>query len=515
MKNIKCSIKQHLIIFTCLVLALGLFGCGSSSSSRISGDEVYAQLDAYIEKGMSDGSFKVMSDYWYDHADEGRTFDYSSLDDRNGIIYFGTRTAKPFSFLKDNLWTGYTIEVIYNFCKEYGYGIKIDDYSDVNSAVLATSEGKCDIGGANISITEERGKSVDFSSVYYHNNIGVVINNSNRDKYKTLDDLDSALMGTVVGSAVPSIAEKIIKNYTHEEYNTISDACLALSQEKVECVSADAVILNYAIKEYPNLEFTCNLSEEDVFGFIYPKDRTEGNFFSNIATSFKQSFIDDGRWQLLLKGILNTFFITLASLIGGFVIGMGAYLLCRKRGKIVNAIVGICKKFIDGLPAVVFLMIIYYIVFGSISITNVHVSAIAFTLIFASSVFTMVQNAVEGVDKTQYEVSYALGYSKNQTFYRMILPQAARLFWLPCKAAVKTQIKATAVVGYIATIDITKVGDMIRSSTFQAFFPLLVTAALYFLLGWIFTKLVDLIRIKTEPSEEKSKRYLKGVKTDD
>jgi len=45
-------------------------------------------------------------------------------------------------------------------------------------------------------------------------------------------------------------------------------------------------------------------------------------------------------------------------------------------------------------------------------------------------------------------------------------------------------VKMTSIVGYIAVQDLTKAGDIIRSRTFDAFFPLIMVAALYFFLSW-------------------------------
>jgi polar amino acid transport system substrate-binding protein len=57
-------------------------------------------------------------------------------------------------------------------------------------------------------------------------------------------------------------------------------------------------------------------------------------------------------------------------------------------------------------------------------------------------------------------------------------------------------IKTTSIVGYIAVEDLTKVSDIIRSRTFDAFFPLLMVAILYFVLSWIFGKALDLLNTK-------------------
>ena len=46
-------------------------------------------------------------------------------------------------------------------------------------------------------------------------------------------------------------------------------------------------------------------------------------------------------------------------------------------------------------------------------------------------------------------------------------------------------VKMTSIVGYIAVLDLTEASDIIRSRTFDAFFPLILVAVLYFLLAWL------------------------------
>ncbi len=71
-------------------------------------------------------------------------------------------------------------------------------------------------------------------------------------------------------------------------------------------------------------------------------------------------------------------------------------------------------------------------------------------------------------------------------------------------------IKLTSVVGYIAVQDLTKMSDIIRSRTFEAFFPLISTAIIYFIIAWALTSL--LIPIERKVTPDRKKRRVKGVK---
>jgi polar amino acid transport system substrate-binding protein len=145
--------------------------------------------------------------------------------------------------------------------------------------------------------------------------------------------------------------------------------------------------------------------------------------------------------------------------------------------------------------------------------SGVIVSIIGFTLTFGSFVYDHMTVSVGSVDRGQIEAAYALGYTKNKTFFRIVFPQAMSIF-LPsyCGQAVEL-IKATAVVGYIAVNDLTKMGDIIRSNTYEAFFPLIATAIIYFILTWILSLLLGFVKLRFEPQRRSKEDILKGVKT--
>ena len=163
------------------------------------------------------------------------------------------------------------------------------------------------------------------------------------------------------------------------------------------------------------------------------------------------------------------------------------------------------------MPMVVLLMVLYYIVFGNVSISPVAVSVIGFTMSFACSVFGLLRLGESSIDKGQYDAAYALGHSKNNTFFRIILPQVLPMIMDSYKGEITGLIKATAIVGYIAVQDLTKVGDIVRSRTYDAFFPLIAIAAIYFIMEWIFMMIVKKLQAWLDPKKERGRKLLKGV----
>ena len=241
----------------------------------------------------------------------------------------------------------------------------------------------------------------------------------------------------------------------------------------------------------------------------------DGSFLNGIKSSFNKTFIREGRWRLFVDGVLTTLLITLLSIFFGTILGFAVFMLCRNGNPVANLITRFCLWLVQGMPMVVLLMILYYIIFGSVAISGIAVAVIGFTLTFGAAVFGLLKMGVGAVDGGQYEAAYALGYSDRRTFFRIILPQALPHVLPAYKGEIVGLIKATAIVGYIAVQDLTKMGDIVRSRTYEAFFPLIAVTVIYFVLESLIGFLVSRISVGFNPKRRKPADILKGVKTDD
>ena len=236
-----------------------------------------------------------------------------------------------------------------------------------------------------------------------------------------------------------------------------------------------------------------------------------GNFFASIADSFEKTFIREDRYMMFLEGIGTTLLITVLSVIFGTALGFLVFMCCRKGNRFANAVTRFCIWFIHGMPVVVLLMIFFYIIFSKVKIPGTVVSILCFTLIFGSAVFNMLKSGVGAIDRGQTEAAYALGFTDRRTFFRVILPQALPHFMPAYKGEITSLIKATAVVGYVTVQDLTKMGDIVRSQTYDAFFPLIAVAAIYFILAAILIFIVKKIEINVDPRRRSRSKILKGV----
>ena len=157
-------------------------------------------------------------------------------------------------------------------------------------------------------------------------------------------------------------------------------------------------------------------------------DEVGADFISGIVESFNKTFIREDRWKLFLGGIGVTLLITALSVVFGTIFGFLIFLVYRKNFKPFNALIDVIKDILEKTPVVVILMILYYIVFGKNDLSGVTVSVIGFSVMFGFSLVGTLKVGVLAVDNGQREAALALGFNDLGSFFKVILPQAARHF---------------------------------------------------------------------------------------
>ena len=225
-----------------------------------------------------------------------------------------------------------------------------------------------------------------------------------------------------------------------------------------------------------------------------------------LKSSFISNFIDDNRWRYITDGLKITLLVTVFAVLIGVVLGFLIAIVRTthdKTGKlkILNAICKVYLTVIRGTPVVVQLMIIYFIIFGSVDISKVIVAIIAFGINSGAYVAEIFRSGIMSIDNGQFEAGRSLGFNYAQTMMYIVMPQAFKNV-LPtlCNEFISL-LKETSVSGYIALQDLTKGGDIIRSRTYDAFMPLIAVALIYLAMVMIFTKLVSLLERRLRNSD--------------
>ncbi|MDD2736856.1 MAG: ABC transporter substrate-binding protein/permease [Desulfuromonadaceae bacterium] len=232
---------------------------------------------------------------------------------------------------------------------------------------------------------------------------------------------------------------------------------------------------------------------------------SSSSFLKTIATSFQSNIIQEKRYLLLWDGLKTTVIISVLATIFGTLLGALICFMRMSKKVLLNLPAKIYISILRGTPLLVLLMLIFYVVFASINISAVLVAVIAFGMNFAAYSAEIFRTGIEGVDKGQTEAGISLGFTKVTTFLNIILPQTVRRILPVYKGEFISLVKMTSIVGYIAVQDLTKASDIIRSRTFDAFFPLVMVAILYFLISWILMQALEYLERKTDPKLKQRK----------
>lgn len=226
----------------------------------------------------------------------------------------------------------------------------------------------------------------------------------------------------------------------------------------------------------------------------------------NFQERFYLNFIKDDRFMYLWDGLIITLEVTLfATLIGiflGFIVAIIRATYDRTgKLKVLNAVCQVYLTVIRGTPAVVQLLIMYFVIFGSVNVSKILVAVLAFGINSGAYVAEICRAGIMSIDIGQMEAGRSIGFSYTQTMWYIILPQAFKNVLPALGNEFIVLLKETSISGYIALQDLTKGGDIIRSRTYDAFMPLIGVALVYLVLVLGFTKLVSMLERRLNQSE--------------
>ncbi len=207
--------------------------------------------------------------------------------------------------------------------------------------------------------------------------------------------------------------------------------------------------------------------------------------WTSLTESFYSNLIVEDRYKMILDGLQVTLLITLFSAILGTLLGgLVCWMRMSRRPWLRQA----ARVYIDlmrGTPVLVLLMLMYYVVMAPLDTTGIVVAIVTFAMNTAAYISEMLRTTIQGIDHGQTEAGLALGFTRRQTFFRIVLPQVVRAVMPVYQGEIISLLKGTSIVGYIAVADMTRASDLIRSRTFDAFFPLILTAIIYFVAAWL------------------------------
>ena len=220
-----------------------------------------------------------------------------------------------------------------------------------------------------------------------------------------------------------------------------------------------------------------------------------------------RTFIQSGHYKLILEGLGTTVKITMGALVIGVIIGLIITLikyfaedsrLLRPFGKLCDLYVTVIR----GIPVTVLLMIFYYLIMVT-STDGVLVATITFGINSGAYMAELIRSGINAVDRGQMEAGRSLGMSKMQTMRKIILPQAVRYVLPAVGNEFIALLKETSVAGYVAVVDLTRAGNLVRNNTHDMFNPLMLIALTYLAMVVILTKALGILERRLAKSDKR------------
>ena len=220
------------------------------------------------------------------------------------------------------------------------------------------------------------------------------------------------------------------------------------------------------------------------------------------------TFIVDDRYKTLIDGFEKTIIITVGALLIGVVIGtivavIKVFADHNKKSIILKILDKICNIYITvirGIPVVVQLLISFFIIF-SFAKDGLWVATITFGINSGAYVAETIRSGIMAIDGGQMEAGRSLGFSKLQTMWLIILPQAIKNILPAIGNEMIALLKETSVAGYVAVVDITKAGNQIKNTPYDQVTPILLVALVYLALVMFLTTIVGRLERRLRKNE--------------
>ncbi len=213
--------------------------------------------------------------------------------------------------------------------------------------------------------------------------------------------------------------------------------------------------------------------------------------------------IAGGRWLLILQGLGVTVSIAFFAIIIGTVLGAVGALCKLSRNCILRGVATLYTTIIRGIPLATQLMIFYFVIFAPMGLDRYVVAVIAYGINSGAYCTEIFRAGIQGVDRGQTEAGRSLGLSRWQTMRHIVFPQAVKMILPTYTSEFIVLIKETSVASFIAVVDLTRAGDMVRNATYNAWIPLLTCAVIYLVLTLGLTKIFDVLEKRLARSDRR------------
>ncbi|CAC7970059.1 extracellular glutamine-binding protein [Staphylococcus aureus] len=420
-------------------------------------------------------------------------------------------------------YAGVDIDLAKKIAKDNNLKLKIVNMS-FDSLLGALKTGKIDIIISGMTSTPERKKQVDFSDSYMMTKNIMLVKKDKVNEYKDIKDFNNKKVGAQKGTEQEKIAQTEIENASITSLSRLPDVILALKSGKVEGAVVEKPVAEAYLKQNPKLGISnvkFNEEEKDTV-IAVPKDSPkllsqinktikevkDKGLIDKYMTNAANAMNDDSGFiskygSFFLKGIKITILISLIGVALGSILGAFVALMKLSKIKIISWIASIYIEILRGTPMLVQVFIVF---FGITAALGLDISALVcgtIALVINSSAYIaeIIRAGINAVDKGQMEAARSLGLNYRQTMKSVIMPQAIKNILPALGNEFVTLIKESSIVSTIGVGEIMFNAQVVQGISFDPFTPLIVAAALYFVLTFVLTRIMNMIEGRLNASD--------------
>lgn len=420
-------------------------------------------------------------------------------------------------------YAGVDIDLAKKIAKDNNLKLKIVNMS-FDSLLGALKTGKIDIIISGMTSTPERKKQVDFSDSYMMTKNIMLVKKDKVNEYKDIKDFNNKKVGAQKGTEQEKIAQTEIENASITSLSRLPDVILALKSGKVEGAVVEKPVAEAYLKQNPKLGISnvkFNEEEKDTV-IAVPKDSPkllsqinktikevkDKGLIDKYMTNAANAMNDDSGFiskygSFFLKGIKITILISLIGVALGSILGAFVALMKLSKIKIISWIASIYIEILRGTPMLVQVFIVF---FGITAALGLDISALVcgtIALVINSSAYIaeIIRAGITADDKGQMEAARSLGLNYRQTMKSVIMPQAIKNILPALGNEFVTLIKESSIVSTIGVGEIMFNAQVVQGISFDPFTPLLVAAALYFVLTFVLTRIMNMIEGRLNASD--------------
>ena len=463
------------------------------------------------------------------------------------VLKVGTEPAfPPFEMQAANGkgFEGFDIDLFNAIGEESGLEIQFQSMP-FDGLIPALQSKTIDAAISGMTITAERGQTVDFARPYFQSGLAIAVRQENKGKIKSFDDLENKKVAVGIGTTGAQEAAKI-PGVALSTFDNSALALQELSNGKVDAVVNDAPVTLYAIKvgNLGNVEVVGELLTEEYYGIALPKNSPNLEKINDALDELLKtgkyrelyqkwfpgeppklplvapalqgdgaSFSWIETFRTLLSGALITIVLTAFSVFFGVI---GGTLLATASISGFKPLGWLSRIYIDFFRGTPLLVQIFMIYFGlpsllqsigiDFSFNRFAAAVTALGLNSAAYLAEIIRGGIQSIDEGQWEASQSMGMGWTQTMRYVIFPQAFRRMLPPLGNEFITMIKDTSLVAIIGFEELFRQGQLMVATTYRAFEIYAAVALIYLLLTFAASRLFSWLEKRLNPLRRASKK---------